>query len=72
VNTDGTYTYTSNSNENGTDTFEYGVNDGTVTTTQVVTVTINAVNDLISTTNSTSAISNVSISSPTGNIITET
>ena len=45
INTDGTFTYTPNTNFNGTDTFEYGVNDGMLTTNQVVTVTMNAVND---------------------------
>ena len=71
VNTDGTYTYTSNSNVNGTDSFEYGVNDGTVTTTQVVTVTINAVNDIISIPSPNLTVSNVLFSSPSWNIISE-
>jgi len=45
VNSDGTFTYTPNANFNGTDTFEYEVSDGELTDTEVVNVTVNAVND---------------------------
>ena len=45
INADGTFTYIPNENFNGTDTFEYEVSDGELTDTEVVTVTVNAVND---------------------------
>ena len=45
VNSDGTFTYVPNTNFNGTDTFEYEVSDGELTDTQVVTVTVEAIND---------------------------
>ena len=44
-NDNGTYTYTPDSNVNGNDSFTITVSDGTVDTTQIVNVTINAVND---------------------------
>ena len=44
-NDDGTYTYTPDGNVNGSDSFMVTVNDGTVDVSQIVNVTINAVND---------------------------
>jgi large repetitive protein len=46
INPDGTITYTPNANFNGTDTITYAISDGNGgTSTAVVTVTVNAVND---------------------------
>ncbi|PIW28424.1 MAG: hypothetical protein COW30_07515, partial [Rhodospirillales bacterium CG15_BIG_FIL_POST_REV_8_21_14_020_66_15] len=45
VNADGTFTYTPTANANGTDSFQVDVFDGTVTTTQTITVNIAPVND---------------------------
>ena len=45
INSDGSFTYTPNENFNGTDTFEYKVSDGIKSANQVVTVTVNAIND---------------------------
>ena len=44
-NNNGTYIYTPNANENGSDSFTVTVDDGTTTSSQVVAVTINAIND---------------------------
>nr|WP_264002216.1 Ig-like domain-containing protein [Mycolicibacterium bacteremicum] len=47
INPDGTWTYTPTANYHGTDTFTYTVTDGTLTSTPVtVTLTVTAVNDL--------------------------
>ncbi len=45
VSATGQYTYVPNPDFNGTDTFTYGVNDGTVTVFYTITVTVRPVND---------------------------
>ncbi|MFM2477038.1 Ig-like domain-containing protein [Celerinatantimonas sp. MCCC 1A17872] len=56
INADGTITYTPNANFNGSDTITYTVSDGNGgTTTATVAVTVNAVNDAPTATDSTAS-----------------
>ncbi|WP_127496598.1 Ig-like domain-containing protein [Paenibacillus glycanilyticus] len=63
LNADGSFTYTPNANYNGTDTFNYRVNDSSLTSnTATVTLTIKAVNDApIAHDSSTSTVENTPV-----------
>ena len=46
VNSDNTFTYTPSLNFFGTDTFDYTLSSGSVSSTSTVTITVNSINDL--------------------------